>query len=377
MSNTLVPDFVKNKQSTRIEQRLYNGRRIAVIVAKVKLDDIAGWVDNPRIDLAKKELQSQVGNRDLTQEEIFKLMKEDPEVKLNVLRDDLIKNGLREPLTLSFHGKLLDGNRRFFALKYVLEHLPSTDPNRADFEVVDAYILTSNATEEDEQNVLVEENFSASLKIEWPDFVKATKVVEAKEDGLSEAEIAKKFGWKKAKVRETLRINEIIEDFIAFATAEVDEEDETGGGRGMSENEATRLASKNYQFFNEAQKSFFDKLKSDFDFKVQFFNWIADAKFKSFPTVRVAYKVWESPEAKAALSQAEPAADKNAKAIIDYNQRIVRNTDEAVGRISSFAKFLQDLTAAELGSLPNEAVGKLVDALELVISLRGTSEDAS
>jgi hypothetical protein len=375
MSNTLVPGFVDKNSKTRIEQRLYNGRKIAVIVAKVGLKDVAGWVDNPRIDLAKKELQSKVGNRDLTQDEIFQLMKEDPEVKLNELRDDLIKNGLREPLTLTYYGKLLDGNRRFFALKYVLEHLPPTDPNRVDFEMVDAYILTADATEEDEQNVLVEENFSASLKIEWPDYVKATKVVEAKEEGLTETEIARKFGWKKTKVRETLRINEIIEDFLAFATAEVDEEDEAGGGRGMSENEATRMASKNYQYFNEAQKSFFEKLKSDFDFKVQFFNWIADGKFKSFPTVRVAHKVWESPEAKAALSQAEPAADKNAKAIIDYNQRIIRNTDEAVGRISSFAKFLRDLTAEELGNLPDEAVEKLIEALELVTSLRGALEN--
>lgn len=377
MSQILVPDFIRDKTKTRIEQRLYNGRKITVLKAKVNLNDIEGWVDNPRIDLAKKELQSQVGNRDLTQEEIFQLMKEDPDVKLNVLRDDLIKNGLREPLTLSFQGKLLDGNRRFFALKYVLEHLPATDPNRADFEVVDAYILGENATEEDEQNVLVEENFSASLKIEWPDYVKATKVVEAKENGLTETEIAKKFGWKKSKVKETLKINEIIEEFLAFATSEKDEEDETGGGLGMTENDATRLASKNYQFFNEAQKSFFEKLKTDFDFKVQFFNWIADGKFKSFPTVRVAYKVWESPEAKAALSQPEPAADKNAKAIIDYNTRIVNNTAEAAGRISSFSKFLKELTAAELGSLPNETVNQLFEALTLVTDLRGKQENES
>src|SRR5690606_3458206 len=128
------------------------------------------------IELAKKKLINKVGERHLTQDEILDLMKNEPEVKLKDLRDDLIKNGLREPLTLSFSGKLLDGNRRFFASRYALETMPTTDPNRQDLESIYAYVLTKDASEEDEQNVLVEENFSASLKIEWPDYVKAMKI---------------------------------------------------------------------------------------------------------------------------------------------------------------------------------------------------------
>lgn len=165
---TTQPQFLLNKPKPQIKQRLYNGRKINVWEGKVKIASILGWVDNPRIELEKKKYLSQVGNRPLTQEEIFDLMKNDPEVKLKELRDDIIKNGLREPLALSFKGKLLDGNRRFFAVKYALASMPLSDPNRQDLESVEVHILSEDATEEDEQNVLVEENFSASLKIEWP-----------------------------------------------------------------------------------------------------------------------------------------------------------------------------------------------------------------
>ena len=372
---TEKPAFFIDKPAPIIKQRLYNGRKLMVWDGKVKISAIQGWVENPRIELAKKRLISKIGDRQLTQDEIFDLMKNDSEVKLKELRDDIIKNGLRAPLTLSHDGKLLDGNRRFFALRYALERMPNSDPNRQDLEAVEAFVLTEDATEEDEQNVLVEENFSASLKIEWPDYVKAMKVVEAHDDGLTPDEIAKKFSWAKAKIRETLRIHEIISEFLIFATTPEDPNDESGGGLGLTEQDAEAIAAKHYQYFNEAKKSFFDPLKTDFDFKIQFFKWIYQGKFASFPEVRVAYKAWEHPEAKAALLQPDPSAAKSAKAILDYNSRVVKSADEAIGRIATFTKFLKDMTAAEIKLLPKASRDNLEGALEMVVKMsKATSE---
>lgn len=367
---TATPSFILTKPAPQIKQRLFNGRRILVWEGRVKVDSILGWVANPRIELEKKKYLSKIGQRDITQDEIFTLMKNDPEVKLKDLRDDIIKNGLREPLTLSFSGKLLDGNRRFFAVKYALDGMPLTDPNRQDLEVVDVHVLSEEATEEDEQNVLVEENFSASLKIEWPDYVKARKVIDAYEDdSLTIDQLSQKFSWAKSKIRETLRIHEIISDFIVYATSDIDTEDEYGGGLGMSEQEAETLAAKSYQFFNEAQKSFFDPLKSDIDFKFQFFRWLADSKFSSFPEVRIAYKAWKHPEAKSVLLLPDPSAAKSAKAILDYNSRVVQSTDEAAARIETFVKFLKELTAEEIQKIPNQTSEKLETTLDLVLKL--------
>jgi hypothetical protein len=248
--------------------------------------------------------------------------------------------------------------------------MPLTDPNRQDLEVVDVHVLTDDATEEDEQNVLVEENFSASLKIEWPDYVKARKVIDAHEDdGLSIDQLSQKFSWAKSKIRETLRIHEIISDFIVYSTSDIDPSDEHGGGLGFSEQDAETLAAKSYQFFNEAQKSFFDPLKSDIDFKFQFFKWIADSKFSSFPEVRIAFKAWQHPEAKSVLLQPDPLAAKSAKAILDYNSRVVQSADEAAARIETFVKFLKDLTAEEIQKIPDSTSKKLEEALSLMAKL--------
>src|SRR3989344_7288245 len=265
------PSFLLEKPEPVLKTRLYNGRRLEVWEGKAKVAEIKGWADNPRIDLAKKDFQKAVGSRVLQQDELYDIMKADPEVKLKDLADDVLKNGLREPITLSFSGKLLDANRRFFAVKHILDNTPAGDPNRQDRENIDAYVLMQDATVDDEQRVLVEENFSPSLKIEWPDYVKASHVIKQHEAGIATADIAKKFKWPAGKVKETIRINQIITDFLTYATAPEDPNDELGGGLGLTEQEAESIAAKNYQFFNEAQKSFFEPLQTDLEFKANFF----------------------------------------------------------------------------------------------------------
>ena len=361
-----APAFMKKSPAPVSKQRLYNGRKLQIWEGKVKLSSISGWIDNPRIDIAKKLYQDKVGARDLTQDEILEIMKGDSDFKLKELRDDILKNGLRQPLTLSYTGKLLDGNRRFFAMRFALEHLSKADPNRLDLETVDAHVLAHDVSEEEEDNVLVEENFSPSLKLEWPDYVKAQKVIRLKEEGLSEPEIAKRLNWTRSKVKETIRISDIIEDFKAFALSPVDPEDQSNSGLAKGEQEAEAIAAANYQFFNQAQKSFFDVLQSDVDFKLEFFRWIAAGKFGSFAEVAIAHKAYKNPEASAIISKNVPGAAKAAKAALDYNERVIQNADEASGRIGSFVKFLKGMTAAEIRSLSKDARENLTEALDLI-----------
>lgn len=364
------PAFLLSTPEPQIRQRLYNGRKLVVWDGKVKTSSVVGWVENPRIMLARKSMQDQIGQRELNQDEVFELMKTDPEIRLKELRDDILKNGLREPLTLAFNGKLLDGNRRFFALRYALEGLPASDPNRQDLEAVEAFVLTKDASSEDEHNVLVEENFSASLKLEWPEYVKAEAISKAKDEGYNLDEISSMFSWKKAKIRETLKIIELIEDFKTFATSPIDPSDESGGGLGLTEIQAETLAARNYQYFNEAQKSFHDPLKTDFDFKTQFFRWIKEGKFASFQEVRIAWRAWQHPEARAAIVQSEPTAAKAAKAIIDYSTRVVKDTGEAVGRIDGFVKFMRGMTIDQLSCIPQPTIDSLSEVLALVSNAR-------
>ncbi len=371
------PTFLLDKPEPILRTRLYNGRRLQVWEGRAKMSEIKGWAENPRIDLAKRSLQQAVGTRVLQQDELYDLMKKDPEVKLAALRDDIMKNGLREPITLSFDGKLLDGNRRFFAVRYILDTLPATDPNRQDHETIDAYVLMDDATDDDEQRVLVEENFSPSLKIEWPDYVKASHVIKEHEAGVEISDIAKKFKWPAGKVKETIRINQIINDFLIYATAPEDQNDELGGGLGLTEQEAETIAAKNYQFFNEAQKSFYEPLQTDLEFKANFFKWMRQEKFSSFPEVRIAYKAWKDPEVKAIIAGNDPDAAKDAKSTLDYNSRVVRTGEEAAGRIDAFIKFLKGMRAEEIKTLPDYARENLKTALSLIekMSKAATSDE--
>lgn len=371
-----LPEFVEQNPPPKPIQRLYHGKKIQVWSCYVRLENILGWIDNPRIDFEKKRFLDSVGQRELSQDEIFDIMKNTKEFKLKELRDDLRNKGLRTPLTLSFSGRLLDGNRRFFALRYVLEGMRADDPNRSDYETVPAYVLMRDATKDDEENVLVEENFSASLKLEWSDSIKARKIVEAfdeerrKNGNATEDELAgilaKRFGWKKAKVKETIRISEISEDFIIFATSDVNEEEPDYGGLGFSQMEAESIAAKSYQYFNEAQKSFYGKLRNEPDFKIQFFRWIAYGKFSSFQEVRVAYEIWNSPEAKAAIESSAPGAAKDAKTIIDYNKRYVQDGVEIEERFKKFAAFVKSLTVEQICKLPVGVNEALYEALKTV-----------
>ena len=358
MSSVVFPDFVINTKTEvpRETTRLFNGRKLSVWSCKVEVNKIVGWVDNPRIDLEKKRHQSTYGERELTQDEIFDIMKNTKDVKLKELRDDILKNGLRNPLTLSWSGKLLDGNRRFFALKYALESISPTDPNRQDLEWAPAFILKESATDVDERHVLVEENFSPSLKIEWPDYVKAQKVVEyyEKYGPGSEGQVAKLLGWSKRKVTETLQIDEIIKSFLGYATTPEDPEDEWGGGLGMSEMDAEKICSERYQYFNEAKKSFAAPLKTEPDFAMQFFKWIAEGKFSSFQEARIAYKAWSDPKIRQVLLQKDPSAAKNAKAILDYNVAVGAVSQNLEEEIAKFSDFLKKVTFEQLLSVSPE-----------------------
>lgn len=380
------PDFVESRPEPKPVQRLYHGKKIMLWECSVRLEKISGWVDNPRIDLEKKRFLDRSGSQELSQDEIFDIMKNTPEFKLKELRDDIRSNGLRTPLTLSFSGRLLDGNRRFFALRYVLEGMRVDDLNRSDFEVVPAYVLMSEATAEDEENVLVEENFSASRKLEWPDSVKARKVVDAYikeksrnpeilEDDLMKI-LAKRFDWKKSKVKDTIRISEISDEFISFVTGDVDSENPLDGGLGLSQMEAETIAAKSYQYFNEAQKSFNTPLKTEADFKIQFFRWIAQEKFSSFQEVRVAYEIWKSPEACSVIEENRPGVAKDAKTILDYNKRIVHGGVEIEERLKKFSDFVNSLTVEQIRKVPHGvcvALQVALQALDRCVKANGDS----
>ena len=76
------------------------------------------------------------------------------------------------------------------------------------------------------------------------------------------------------------------------------------------------------------------------------------------------------------MLQPDPTAAKSAKAILDYNDRIVKNKDEVIGRIDSFVRFLGEISANDMSALPEATKTSLEKALKLVINMSRSTEEA-
>ena len=358
-----IPKILISNPAPRNEQRYFRGKPLSVWMGKAKVEDIQGWVDNPRLDLHLKRFREAHANRDPEQDEILAIMSADKGFELSKLVTDIRENGVRTPIILSNSGVLLDGNRRFFAIKKLISETNASDPMLADYKYVPVIVLSETCTDADEKLVLWHENFYPDLKHQWPDFVLASFVSSRLEDGEDEKTVATTFGWTKAKVRETKKIMELIKDFLEFATSEPTGESD---GLGLSENEAEGIASTSYQFFNEAQKSFYDKLFADYDFKIQFFNWIYEGKFASFPQVRVAYQAWDNDNLRKILKSDDPEAAARVLAEVQYRKVVKQDNENASQKISDFEKFLNDLKAVQLSSLTDEDIVRLESILKKV-----------
>lgn len=372
MSN--FPKFMESgSNEPRVVTRLYRGKHIPMWNGKVKISAISGWAENPRIEIAREKWVRDFG-QEPDQAAVYNIMKDDKDVDLERLRVDICKNGLREPLVLTHNGRLLDGNRRFFAIRYAMEKLPSDHSARNSLEIVPAFVLTSDASHDDEERILVEENFAPSLKKEWPDYVKARHIQKSQEDGMSRDDIVERFGWNTSRVKEVSRTLEIIDDFKVFASDPNNQEDESDGGLGLLESEIEEVVSQKYQHFNEAQKSLREPLNADPDFKTFFFRCLYEGKFKNFAQVRSAYKMWNNPEARQVIQTLSENAGKDAKTIVDEAERIAQKRERIGYQIQNYLKFLRGLTLENISELRPESIAELREILDESHRLSGMIE---
>ena len=357
------PIILLDNPSPRLDTQMSVANHVTPVYSgRVKFESIKGWTDNPRIRVLVAKFKNTFG-REPNQDDIYELMKKDEECKLKLLRDDIMSNGVRHPMWLSKDGSLLDGNRRYFAVRYALDSLPESDPRRSTLSTVPAYVLTEGSNEEDEHRVVVQMNFSDDLKQPWPDLVKAMMVYEDHLKGLSEAALKTKYDWNSQKVKSAIRTYGVIEEFRAYATEERNPEDPSGGGLGKSENEANEIANKHYQKFNEAQKSYREALDTDFDFKRAFFSLLAQDKFQSWSQVRTAWDAYKDPNIRPVLLSTEPEATDKARILVESKKMGVVAAINNSQRIMEFVTFLNKLKLEDLSKLTPENLSELQGAL--------------
>lgn len=154
------------------KEQLFHNERINVYPMTLPLDQIHFWKENNRTiftferlcRLKRKKLE------DISIEDITQFIAEQDTHKLQVLADSIGRNGVQVPLIIRDDGKLLDGNRRYFACQWLRMQRRKPDEKISEFLMkIPVHVIQKNDLKGSlELKILAEANFIPDLKVPWP-----------------------------------------------------------------------------------------------------------------------------------------------------------------------------------------------------------------
>lgn len=221
MPNIPTPD-------SKAQKKLFHNERINVYPTALPLDQIHFWPENNRTLFTFDRLRRIKGkelNR-LSVEDITQFVAEQDIHKLQVLADSIGRNGVQVPLIIRDDGKLLDGNRRYFACQWLRMQFAArgkTSPESLS-QIPVQVIRKADLKETLELKILAEANFIPDLKVAWPLDAQARAVEEyyqqfrkAKKADHEAAllEVVAVFGIPRQRAVDLLDTLELTKQFIA------------------------------------------------------------------------------------------------------------------------------------------------------------------
>jgi len=383
----LKRNLLLDKPAPRYVTRVFHRKPVALFEGRVRTEDIQGWVDNVRISVLVKKFERDYSRRPTNKDLYTLLLDHDREFKIKELARSIFWNGVRVPIIVDADGRLLDGNRRYFATL----HLLKTDPeNRANYETINALVLPPDVDEETKNKVIIEMNFVEDPKLDWSPYVKARLV--HKEFEMQRVpdpkELGDRFGWQASKIREAIETINLVNQFIAFHAQPTDQGEDGDGYRRLgSEMEAEILAAENYTLFWEARNKFRDKLEANIRFKEWFFDMMGRSPFKSIAQVRMLWECWQDEQSRSELERKTLEGVDRAILIVKAKEAgfnvgdaedagTVARREEMEKKIRKFSRWLLEQQIATLQTMGPETLQSLRDALETVLRVVEPSEDA-
>jgi hypothetical protein len=192
--------MAKNPKPVLVPQRFHD-RELHVWKGEVDVNDIEGWIGNPRTELLRDEFSEQFA-REPTNDEMCQLVLADEDekegLKIKELAANIRKNGVRTPIVLTFKKKLLDGNRRYYACMFLMGE-GAQPKDRDTFAQIPAFALPEGTKEDVEDAIITEFNFAANMQLEWPYYIRARRVfIDHDENGLDKEQLHQKYGvpWR-------------------------------------------------------------------------------------------------------------------------------------------------------------------------------------
>lgn len=205
------------------KEKTFHDTAIQVYETEVNISNVTYWKENARtvfdfaLLLHNKGVSSldEIDERDI----VDFLYKERKRLKLQQLAESIFHNGIKNPIVLSMDGRLLDGNRRFFACK-ILEK----EGKASQFltKIPALLIPTDQLDPEKELKILAEANFVDDCKVPWPLDVKAKMVAEhverlvkvGEDERKAKATVAKLYGIKLQDVKDYMDAKSLADEFI-------------------------------------------------------------------------------------------------------------------------------------------------------------------
>lgn len=257
MSKTIglkPPAWLEKTPQPKLENHRFHDRQLTVWVGEVDINKIEGWQGNPRTELLRDQFYETYA-RYPSNEEMCQLVLSDEDekegLKVKELAANIRKNGIRVPIVLTFEGKLLDGNRRYYASTFLVNEGVERS-ERKGFARIPAYVLPKDTDEDVEDAIITEFNFAANMQLEWPYYIRARVVYLAHtEQALSRQELEQKYGVPWRYLSKWIAAAELCDRFLKY-------HDEAFT--------AKQFAYRNFIMFDEMMRNYGSKFK-DADFR--------------------------------------------------------------------------------------------------------------
>ena len=380
------PGFVIGDAGWQLETRHFNGIQIPLYRTEGDVSEIKGWVENPRIDMILNRWRN-ARHRSVDvspdDDEMLDLMLDydDGSFAIPELGEDVKRNGVREPIIVTWDGTLIDGNRRKFAVMWALsDRGGATNEQLHLLGRTPMFVLPEGAPELHKQSIIIQENYAESLKKEWPQVVTNGRIYRRYQ------ELSNQFPHEQDL--ETRR--RVRSEFPRFNTTEIRnrintwlliEEFRADYGDEDNEDDLEAKINKNFQYFRQANDTYRTKnVFSEPEFKALLFRGIQQELFPSFASVRRLEEIYPNPQATEIFLGGEGLTGTGLRANFDRATAEARREEATRNlsverRLEAIIESINSLTSVELAEISATLRSRLESALQRVIAQATVSTD--
>ncbi len=345
--------------------RIFHDIQIKYTHETRRFEDIDFWPENARTILPFNALEQKSGRRleDIELRDITEYLASRPDMKLPELAKSIKHNGVRVPLIILNDGRLLDGNRRFFACSLI--NIREGKNYRHVLDNIDVHVIKNEDLVEGAlEKILAEVNFLDDYRLPWPDQVKASVISNAYEkyisEGVSNDEAYQKiydlYGVQGAKLREYLETMNLVNNFIDDAEDNLDI---------LKRRE---IALNKYIYFNEYRNKALNGRSALDDEELTvveplFFKMMKLSRFKNFKQVEPMVRAVRIPEAWSLLEESQGMKIDIVDTIYKENKSM-RSIED---KVRSFNIWLDKLDPFSISDSALKQLEKLEDILSFKV----------